>query len=179
MAEWMTHVLFAFALFTIASWYSGWIGKQWVAVAMIGSILPDLSRFKLLASNEIVSYLVGSQFAWSGIHTLAGVVLLSGIGAVMFETSENHRRAFGMLLAGALVHFVVDLPQRYADGRMIANSYTFPIPTPRPPTPGWYVSADRWVVVVAVLTALVVFAVDYRRSERVSEDMQENAVSDQ
>jgi hypothetical protein len=163
MAEWLTHVLFAFAMCTPLSWYSDWLDQKWVAVAMVGSIFPDINRLGLLLSDELMSYLIGSQFAWSGIHTVAGIVLLSGIGAVLFRTDRQRRRAFGMLLAGALSHLLVDLPQRYADGRMISNFYTFPIPAPRPPTPGWYVSPDRWVVVIALVTAIVVFLLDYHR----------------
>ncbi len=166
MAEWVTHVLLAYAFFTVLSWYSEWIDKKWVAVAMIGSILPDLNRLDLVVPNELVSYLLGVPYSWSGLHTLGGILLLSGIGALLFEGATQQRRAFTMLFAGALSHLVVDLPQRYADGRMLLNSYAFPIPAPRPPTPNWYVSPDRWVAVVAVVVAGIVFALDYYRKNR-------------
>ncbi|WP_193309690.1 metal-dependent hydrolase [Halorubrum halophilum] len=160
MAEWLTHVLFAYALFTALSWTTGWIDQRWIAVAMIGSILPDLNRFRLVVSDGLMSYLVGVPFSWWGIHTIGGVLLLCGIGALLFETVSEERRAFASLLGGALLHVVVDLPQRYADGYMISSSYAFPVPFPRFPTPGWYVSSDRWVVVVAIVLAFAVFVAD-------------------
>ncbi len=166
MAEWVTHVLLAYAFFTVVSWYSEWIDEKWVAVAMVGSILPDLNRLDMVLSEDVVSYLLGVPFSWGGLHTVGGILVLSGIGALLFETRMQQRRAFGMLFAGALSHLVVDLPQRYADGRMILNSYAFPIPAPRPPTPGWYVSPDRWVAVVALVVAGTVFALDYYQKKK-------------
>jgi hypothetical protein len=163
MAEWVTHVLFAYVLFTVMSWFTGWIDQRWIAVAMIGSILPDLNRIELIASDELLTYLVGAPFAWWGIHTVGGVILLSGIGAFLFGTGSQRWRAFLSLLGGALSHIVIDLPQRYADGYMISSSYAFPVPFPRLTTPGLYVSSDRWVVLVAICVAFVVFVSDRYR----------------
>lgn len=160
MADWLTHVLFAYAVFRVASWFVHWLDERWIAVGVVGSILPDLSRLKLLVDADTVENLVGVGFDWSGIHTLGGIVLLSGIGALLFRERAEQRNAFTLLVAGSLSHIVVDLPQQYADGNMILNSYTFPLPTARPPTPGWYVSPDRWVAAVALLTALTVFLLD-------------------
>lgn len=160
MADWLTHVLVAYAVFRVASWFVDWLDERWIAVGLVGSILPDLSRLKLLIDSDAIAHLVGVSFDWSGLHTLGGIVLLSGIGAVFFRETTEQRKAFTLLVAGSLSHIVVDLPQRYADGNMILNSYTFPVPTARPPTPGWYVSPDRWVATVALLTALTVFLLD-------------------
>lgn len=164
MAEWVTHVFFAYALFTALSWITEWIDERWVAVAMIGSILPDLNRMRLLVSDELMTYVLGVPFSWWGLHTVGGIILLSGIGALLFRTASERWRAFSVLLGGSFSHMVIDLPQRYADGYMISASYAFPVPFPRLPTPGWYVSSDRWVVVVASVIALLVFVSDkYRK----------------
>lgn len=164
MAEWLTHVCIAYAGFTVLSWYLDWMTERWIAVGVIGSILPDLSRLRLLYPPGLFEYLVGFEFAWSGLHTLAGVVLLSAIGALLFDDTDHRYKAFVSLLSGAVSHLIVDLPQRYADGRMILGSYLSPIPAPRPPTPGWYVTPDRWVVGVAFVVAALAFVVDrYRR----------------
>jgi hypothetical protein len=136
---------------------------------VIGSILPDLSRVELLVSSDIVEYLAGMDFTWAGIHTLIGVILLSAIGALCFGDSADQYRAFASLLGGAVLHLIVDLPQRYADGQMILDTYLSPIPVPRPPTPGWYVTPDRWVVAVAFLAALLVFGVDRYRERTLAE----------
>jgi len=169
MAEWLSHVLLAYALFTVVGWYVEWLDRKWVAVGVVGSILPDLSRLQLVASNEFMTAILGVPFNWSGLHTLGGAVVLSAIGAVLFATRQQQYRAFLLLFAGALWHLIVDLPQMYADGLMVTNQYLFPLPPWRFSTPGWYVSADRWVVVVSFAIALGVFVVDYYRRQQVAD----------
>jgi len=167
MSEWLTHVFIAYAGFTVFSWKLNWLTDRWIAVGVIGSILPDLSRLSLVVSPDIVEYLVGMNFTWAGIHTLIGVMLLSAIGALCFADSEDQYRAFVSLLGGSVSHLIVDLPQRYADGQMVLDSYLSPIPVLRPPTPGWYVTPDRWVVGVAFVIALLVFGINrYRDGTR-------------
>lgn len=166
MAEWLTHVLVAYGLFTALGWVVDWLEPRWVAVAMVGSILPDLNRLDLLVSSEQVSAVLGVPFDWAGLHTVGGAVVLSGIGALLFSDPQHRRRAFLALSGGALSHLLLDVPQAYADGLTLTNLYLYPLPAWRVPTPGWYVSADRWVVLVAFGFALVVYAADrYRRSE--------------
>lgn len=165
MAEWLTHIMLAYALFTAAGWYIEWLDRRWVAAGMVGSILPDLSRLDLLVSNDWITAITGIPFYWDGLHTVGGAVVLSAIGALLFSTATEQRRAFGLLFVGALSHLVVDLPQQYADGLMLTNVYLFPLPPWRPPTPGWYVSADRWVVFAALVVAVAVFVIDSSRSQ--------------
>jgi hypothetical protein len=160
MAEWVTHVLVAYAVFTVAGWGITWLDDRWVAVAVVGSVLPDLNRIDLVIPDETVTAITGVPFAWGGLHTLGGILLMAGLGALLFERERGYVRPFALLLAGALSHVVVDIPQRYADGETITNVYFFPLSSWRGPTPGWYVTADRWVVVVACGIALAVFLVD-------------------
>ena len=169
MAEWLTHVILAYALFTAAGWYIEWLDRKWVAVGMVGSILPDINRLDLLIGADQITALLGIPFDWGGLHTLGGAVVLSAIGAVLFATRTQQYRAFSLLFAGALSHLIVDLPQKYADGLMVTNQYLFPLPPWRVPTPGWYVSADRWVVIVSLAIALPVFVADYYRRQQVAE----------
>ena len=170
MAEWVTHVCLAYALFTVVGWSVDWVDRQWVAVGVVGSILPDLDRLDLLLSGDLITATTGIPFNWNGINSVGGTVVLSAIGALLFACRSDQRRGFSLLFAGALSHLLVDLPQRYADGLMLTNKYLFPLPAWRPPTPGWYVSADRWVAIVALLVALVVFGVDrYQTSATVAD----------
>lgn len=164
MAEWVTHVSLAYALFTVVGWYVDWLDDKWIAVGIVGSILPDLNRLGLVVSGDTITAVTGVPFHWGGINSLGGALLLSAIGAMLFTTARQQRRSFLLLFSGALSHLLVDLPQPYADGRMLTNVYLFPLSTWRPPTPGWYVSADRWVVVVALAIALSVFVIDHYRT---------------
>lgn len=160
MSEWVTHVLVAYAVFTILSWYVAWLDQKWVAVGMIGSILPDLSRLDLVIPSDVVAYFIGLDFTWDGIHTIIGILLLSMIGAFLFSDSLDQYRAFICLMLGGISHIIIDLPQRYADGRMILDSYMAPFSVPRPMTPGWYVTPNRWVAAVAIVMALLIFVAD-------------------
>ncbi len=160
MAEWLTHVLLMYAVGTAATWHHRWFDSRWVAVGMIGAILPDLSRFYLIVPDETITQITGLPFAWNGLHTLAGILLLSGIGGMVFTRTIDQRRGFAVLLAGALFHIVVDIPQTYADGLTITNLYFYPFSSWRGITPGWYVPADRWVVLISAVAAILVWMVD-------------------
>jgi membrane-bound metal-dependent hydrolase YbcI (DUF457 family) len=159
MADWLTHVFFAYAFFTVASWVVD-LPDRWVAVGLVGSVLPDLDRLALIAPANSASAALGVPFDWNGLHTLGGLLLLGGVGALLFERRRDQRRALALLYAGALSHLLVDLPQPYADGLTLTNLYLFPFSSWRTTTPGWYVSADRWVVAVAFTVALVAFLSD-------------------
>ena len=175
MAEWVSHVCLAYALFTTVGWYVDWLDRRWVVVGIVGSVLPDLDRLELVVSGDLITAVTGVPFEWYGINTIGGTVVLSAVGALLFERHSDRRRGFLLLVTGGLSHLLVDLPQRYADGLMLTNKYLFPLPPWRPPTPGWYVSADRWVVVAALLVALVVFGVDRYRTPDPQPVMSERA----
>ena len=158
MAEILSHVLFAFALFTAIGWVIDWFDQRWVVAAMVGSVIPDLNRVELIINSGWIESTLGIPFSWGAIHTIGGVLLLSAIGAAMFATREHQRKGFVMLVAGGSLHLLLDAVKVWADG--YNGAYLYPFSWWRNPTPGWYVSADRWVVVVAIAVALVVFVVD-------------------
>jgi hypothetical protein len=161
MADLLSHALFAFALFTAIGWAVSWLDREWVVVGMVGSLFPDLNRLDLVIDDYLVEQLLGISFDWGGLHTLGGVVVLSTVGAVLFSTRQQRHRAFGLLLAGACSHLGIDMVKAWADGSN--GAYLFPFSWWRNPTPGWYVSADRWVLVVAAGVAVIVFAIDQQR----------------
>jgi len=166
MAEWVSHALLAYAVFTVLGWYVEWIDKNWVAVAMVGSILPDMNRLGLLISEDVISYVIGFGFDWNFLHTLGGIFLTSSVGALLFSRAVQRRRALFVLFGGAFSHILIDLPQKYADGRMLTDYYFYPFPVGRLPTPGWYVSSDRWVLMVSLSVGLTVFLIDRAKTEQ-------------
>lgn len=160
MAEILTHVLVAFVLFTVTGWAIEWIDRRWVVVGIVGSILPDLNRIGLVIDDHAIGQLLAVPFSWGAIHTLGGVLLLAGIGAVLFPDSRTRRRSYGMLLAGAVSHLVLDGVKQWADG---ANgAYLYPFSWWRNPTPGWYVSADRWVLAASILLVIAILVANRR-----------------
>jgi hypothetical protein len=162
MAEGLTHVLLAFGLFTACGWAVDWLDRQWVAVGMVGSLFPDLSRLDLLVDDYIISQALGIPFDWGALHTLGGVMLLAAVGAVLFDSRQMRLRGFGLLVVGGCSHLAVDAVKSWADGASGAALY--PLSWWRPPTPGLYVSADRWVFGAAVALAVATAVLDRVRS---------------
>lgn len=158
MAELASHVLMAFVLFTMVGWRVDWLDREWVVVAMVGSLLPDLNRVNIVIEGDMIEAVLGIPWGWSAIHTIGGVLILSAIGCVLFARRRAQYRAFGLLVGGAVLHLLTDGVKAWANG--YNGMYLYPFSTWRNPTPGWYVSADRWVLVLWVLVALVVLVVD-------------------
>lgn len=160
MAELLSHVLLAFGLFTIAGWAVEWLDRKWVAVGAVGSLFPDLNRLDMIVDDYTVSQMLGIPFSWGGLSTLGGVVVLAAAGAVLFASRKEQLRGFGLLFAGGVSHLLVDGVKQWADGA--GGTPLYPLSWWRPPTPGWYVSSDQWVLGVAVVFALAVFLLDQR-----------------
>jgi hypothetical protein len=160
MAELLTHALVAYALFTAFGWALEWLQPRWVVLGMVGSLFPDLNRIDMLVDDYAIEQLLGLPFDWGAIHTLGGVLLLSAVGALLFGAATARRRAFALLVAGGGSHLALDAVKRWAGG--VNGAYLYPLTWWRNPTPGWYVSTDRWVLGVALACALVVFVVDRR-----------------
>lgn len=161
MADLLTHVLVAYSLTTALSFRYEWLTPHYVTVAMIGSILPDLSRMSLLVAGERIELLTGLPFSWFGFHTLGGVLLTSAIGALL-TSGEWRRRVFGLLVFGALSHLVLDAlllaPSGYSAPMWV------PFTTQRLPTPGLYQSPDRWPALLAASVATVAWYLRHRTS---------------
>ena len=158
MADLLTHVLAAYALATVASWRWKRLTEPWIAVVMIGALLPDLNRIGLLVTDAAIEATLGATFGIDAVHTLGGSVLLAGAGAMV--VADDHRRVFALLLAGALSHLLVDGLKVYADDD--AGVWLYPFTWYRHPTPNLYVSSDSTVLAAALAVAIGVTVVDRR-----------------
>jgi len=158
MTELLSHVLLAYAMFTAASWRIEWLTKQWVAIGMIGSLLPDLSRIGLFVTDVTIETALGVPFSIGAIHTLGGLTLFAAIGSLV--VADHRRRAFALLLAGGLSHLLADGLKVWVDGA--ASAWLYPLSWYRHPTPGLYVSSDPRVLAVIGSIALMVALVDRR-----------------
>ncbi len=171
MAEGLTHILFAFVLLTIAGWKIGWLDRRWVIVGMVGSLIPDFNRIDMLLDSGSIEATLGIPFSWGMVHTLGGVLVVSMIGAALFSNREQQLKAYGLLVAGGCSHLLLDAVKAWANG--LNGSYLYPVSWWRNPTPGWYVSADRWVILVAIVVVALVYVFDryVRRAERESKSI--------
>ena len=156
MTELLSHVLFAYSVFTIAGWRVEWLTQRWVAVGMIGSLLPDLNRIGLFVTDAAIEATLGVPFGIDAIHTLGGVILFAAIGSLVI--ADHLKVTFGLLLTGGLSHLIADSLKLWVDGA--ASAWLYPLSWYRPPTPGLYVSSDPSVLAVVGMAAVGVALID-------------------
>lgn len=153
MPDLLTHVLIAYMLGRGLVCHSDQLSEYHIPVLMTGSILPDLSKIRLVV-GELVTDLFGVQFTWVAIHRIGAVLALAGVGTLLFD-SERRRSVFGLLVGGATIHLVLDTGIKRANG--LAPPYLYPFTWWQPPAGGFYLSSDLWPVTTAVILATVVW----------------------
>jgi hypothetical protein len=164
MADLLSHVLVAYVLFTLASWWADSVTRRWVVVAMGGAAVPDLSKVNIVVDTRTVQEATGLPFSYHPFSTLGGVVLVAGVVALLFQR-EYRWRAWGYLVAGGATSLLVDALRLSIDGR--AGTLLYPLTWWGPPSPNLYLTSDPRVLAVALVVAVVVFVFDRRRSDRV------------
>lgn len=146
MPDVLTHVLVGYALGAALSVRYDWLSGPFVTVAMAGALLPDVAKVALVVPSAVVEAGLGVPFSWFAIHTPAGSVLLASIGALLVD-GAHRRRAFALLLAGAASHHALDALLLSTTG--FSYALAWPLSTVHPPSPGLYLSTDRWPTAVA------------------------------
>jgi hypothetical protein len=159
MPDLLTHVLVGYSLGMLLAVRRGW-SRRMITVVMLGALLPDLTKIRLVLPDAQVEAFLGVPFAWQALHTLGGVFVTAGVGALLVNGSLR-RRVFGLLLGGALSHLILDSLLIKPSG--YASPVWWPFLPTALPTPGLYVSFDRWPVVVAGAVAFVVYLWNKRR----------------
>jgi len=159
MAELLSHLLVAYALFTIASWRIGWLDHRWVVAGTGGAAIPDLVKIDIVIDGDAVGSALGVPFSYTPLSTLGGVLLVAGLIMLAFER-EQWRRVYGLVATGGILSLVGDGLRVYADGH--TSAWLYPFTNWRPPTPSLYVSSDVRVLIVALVVAALVFVVDRR-----------------
>lgn len=161
MADLLSHLLVAYVVLTVASWWLDWLTPRLVVVGMGGAVVPDLTRIGLVVDPATVQRILGIPFTWGHLATIGGVLLGSAAIAAAFER-RWWRRAYAALVVGGLSHLALDGMRVFADGR--ADQWLFPLlPAWRPPTPNLYVTSDPLVLAVIVAATATVVVVDRRR----------------
>ena len=159
MVDLFTHVLLAYALGTALSVRYVWVTPRLVTVAMMGALIPDLSRGSLLVPDETVTATFGVPFDWFGFHTVGGALVANLVGVILVRPTQR-RRVLLLLLLGGGSHLFLDALLLKPSG------YAAPIPWPLanqgPPTPRLYHSTDCWPAVVAAVSAAVTWYGRYR-----------------
>jgi hypothetical protein len=155
MPDLLTHVLVGYSLGTLLSTHREWPHTM-TTVVMLGALLPDLTKIRLVLTDAQVEALVGGPFSWHALHTIGGVVVTAAVGALLVDETLR-RRVFVLLLGGAVSHLILDSLLVKPSG--YAGLLWWPVLTTALPTPGVYVSYDRWPALVAGVIALGVFLI--------------------
>lgn len=155
MPDLLTHVLFAYALMTVAGHVWDWINGPFVAVGMAGALIPDVSKAYLVIDERWIEAWLGVPFEWYGLHTLGGVVVLS-LAATLWFAESVRRHVFLALALGGGTHLLLDSFIKEPTGHSYAALW--PITYHRIPSLGLYISTDLWPLFIAGLLAVVALA---------------------
>lgn len=159
MPDLLTHTLVGFAIGRGLSWRMDWVGPHHVTALMIGAVVPDLVKLKLLVPSAQLAASLGLPFSWLPLHTIGGAAL-SVLVMGCLVARRHRRRAVWMLATGALSHLALDGLLRTPTGR--GSPVFWPLTAYQPPTPGLYLSTDIWPAAIALAIAGVVLYADRR-----------------
>ncbi|MDY6818152.1 MAG: metal-dependent hydrolase [Halobacteriales archaeon] len=150
MPDLLTHVLLVYSLTTVVTDIVDRLPDRFVPVAMVGAILPDLSKFHLLVAPAQLTAVFGIPFSWLPFHRLGGTIVMAALASLTFDRSER-RLAFGFLLGGALTQYPLDGMIERANG--LSPPYFYPFTWWQPPAGGLYLSSDLWPILPAAVLA--------------------------
>lgn len=167
MPDSLAHVLVAYIVFQIAAWRISRLERSDVAVAVVGSLIPDAAKFNLVVPSQAVENIIGVPFSWEGLSTPWGVLALAGIGSLLVAT-ERRQRVFVILVLGALFHEVLDSMNRMpGETRFDTHDIVLnPIDPVLEALPDLYISGDYWPTMLALGVSVVVLVVERRRRVR-------------
>ncbi len=138
MADWFTH--------TLVGWITGKTTRQDVALVVIGSLLPDLSKLDIL----LVILGVQDTSLFDPLHTPIGAILIAALIALFFL---NIKKTLPILLLGISTHFILDFFLVHTHGGILL---LFPFSWD-----GWqisvYSSNDYRVTIIAIIAALIIY----------------------
>lgn len=160
MPDLLTHTLVAFTLGSALSWRIGWVVRPYVTAVMVGAILPDLVKIKLLLPSAEVAATLGLPFSWLPLHTLLGAMLSVATVGALVASRAARRRTLVTVGAGVLSHLILDGFLRTPTGR--GGPIFWPITEYQPPTPGLYLSTDPWPAVLCLCLAVATATINRR-----------------
>ncbi|MFP4609113.1 MAG: metal-dependent hydrolase [Candidatus Natronoplasma sp.] len=157
MADLLTHALIGYTMGMLLSWRYKWVKPSYITMIMVGAVLPDVVRIRLLLDPILIETYLGIPFSWAPLHTLGGVLVSGLIITSLFESKMN-KRIFLVVMIGALSHLVLDALLITASGHSYA--VLWPFTYHRPIIPGLYLSSNVLPAVISSITAAIVWRID-------------------
>lgn len=146
MADWFTH--------TLVGWITGKTMKQEIALVVVGSLIPDLSKLNI----ALIVLGAPDHSVFDPLHTPLAAILVAGLIALLFH---DVKKAFLALLLGVSTHFLLDFFLVHPQNTLLLF---FPFNWD-----GWqvsvYTSDDYRVTLLAILAVLLIYVV-YQYHER-------------
>lgn len=158
MSDLLTHVLAAFVVATVASWYVPGLARRHVPLATAGAAVPDLAKGYFVTGDPQVT-VAGVTGSWYALQTVGVVACLLVAGTMLVERRER-RVALATAAGGAGLHVAMDYLVIRAGG--VAPPYLYPLSWAQLPSIDVYLSSAPWPSLVAVPTAALVWYVDRR-----------------
>jgi hypothetical protein len=152
MPDLLTHVLLAYVAGAVVVGRTA-LPDRYLPVVTVGAVMPDVMKAAVLG-EAVAGTAAGVPYSFWGIHTLGGVVVLAGVGAMTIR-SDDRRAAFGALVLGGVTHLFLDLFVIRVDG--FGAPYLFPLTAWLPPAGNLYASTDVWPAAVAIAVAVPVW----------------------
>jgi membrane-bound metal-dependent hydrolase YbcI (DUF457 family) len=152
MPDLLTHALVAY-VFAVAATSAGRLDDRYVPVVMVGGVAPDAMKLAVVLDRS-AGVIAGVPYSAWGIHTLGGVVVLAGVGALTIRARDRWT-AVAALAAGGVCHLLFDTLVIRVDGA--APPYLFPLSTWLPPAGNLYASTDVWPTALALAVAVPVW----------------------
>lgn len=149
----LAHALIGYAMARAAGTRLEWLDRSHVTAAMVGALVPDLSKLHLFVSDDPIEAALGTDVELLALHS-GGGVLLSVLAVTLLLECTERRRTGWLVAAGAASHLMLDGLLLTETGRT-AYAVFWPASTYRPPSPGLYLSGDIWVTALAATVAAV------------------------
>lgn len=156
MTDLLTHVLFVYTGMTVASWRYPRL-RLFVPISMIGAVIPDLSKARIIIPAGVIETALGLPFSWTAIHRLGGTLAVLALVATFFP-KRLRSRVFGALLFGASTAYLLDAGLIRANG--VTPPYLYPIAWMPLPTAGLYLSSESWPALVSGSVAAAVWTIN-------------------
>lgn len=109
MPDWITHLGTTYLATAAAARLSPRLGQALdVRHVLAGALLPDATRFTIILVDVLDWPAIPTFTYFIPFHSLLVAGLLAGALALLLPAAGSSRRAFGLVMAGASLHFIMD-----------------------------------------------------------------------
>lgn len=149
----MTHLGTTYIVSQAVRAWQPWPVTEWpIRHILLGALLPDATRFTIILVDILDWPAIPTFTYFIPFHSLLIVSLMAGaLALVLPVAAADSRRAFTMIMAGAVGHFILD----DLDGLIGCGSTTFYPFYFKRILPGWH-SEGHWATILLLVSAMAI-----------------------